>query len=71
MPWQSLASSASASRQLCLFSNGTYSVMLCDSGSGFSRWRDQSVTRWREDSGAVWCGRSPGNPWVPHHRVMQ
>ncbi|MEO7501952.1 MAG: hypothetical protein ABIW94_04895, partial [Gemmatimonadaceae bacterium] len=23
--------------------------MLSDSGSGFSRWRDLSVTRWRED----------------------
>ncbi len=40
---------ASASRRLCLLSNGTYSVMLSDSGSGFSRWRDLSVTRWRED----------------------
>jgi len=40
---------ASASRRLCLLSNRTYSVMLSDSGSGFSRWRDPSVTRWRED----------------------
>jgi cellobiose phosphorylase len=43
-------SSASASHQLCLLSNGTYSVMLSDSGSGFSRWRDLAVTRWREDA---------------------
>ena len=43
-------SSASASRRLCLLSNGTYSVMLSDSGSGFSRWRALSVTRWREDA---------------------
>ncbi len=43
-------SSASASRRLCLLSNGTYSVMLSDSGSGFSRWRDLAVTRWREDA---------------------
>ncbi len=63
-------SSTNASRQHCLLSNGTYSVMLSESGSGFSRWRDLSVTRWREDvtsdswgsylllrdedSGAVW-----------------
>ncbi len=40
----------SASRRLCLLSNGTYSVMLSDSGSGYSQWRDLSVTRWREDS---------------------
>jgi cyclic beta-1,2-glucan synthetase len=32
-----------------LLSNGNYSVMLEDSGSGFSRWRDLAVTRWRED----------------------
>ncbi len=38
------------SRPMCLLSNGTYSVMLSDSGSGFSRWRDLSVTRWREDA---------------------
>jgi hypothetical protein len=43
-------SSVSDSRRLCLLSNGTYSVMLSDSGSGFSRWRDLSVTRWREDA---------------------
>ncbi len=43
-------SSADASRQHCLLSNGTYSVMLSNSGSGFSRWRDLSVTRWREDA---------------------
>src|ERR1700674_5221386 len=63
-------SSAIATRRLCLLSNGAYSVMLSDTGSGFSRWRDLSVTRWREDvtrdhwgsylllrdedSGAVW-----------------
>ncbi|MEP6632745.1 MAG: glycosyl transferase family 36 [Luteimonas sp.] len=35
--------------QHCLLSNGRYSVMLSDSGSGFSRWHDLAVTRWRED----------------------
>ena len=59
-----------APSRLCLLSNRTCSVMLSDSGSGFSRWRDLSITRWREDvtrdnwggylllrdedSGAVW-----------------
>ncbi len=56
--------------QTHLLSNGRYSVMLTDAGSGYSRWRDLGVTRWREDvtrddtgsyiflrdieSGAVW-----------------
>jgi cyclic beta-1,2-glucan synthetase len=33
-----------------LLSNGRYSVMLTAAGSGYSRWRDLAVTRWREDS---------------------
>jgi cyclic beta-1,2-glucan synthetase len=32
-----------------LLSNGSYSVMLTAAGSGYSRWRDTAVTRWRED----------------------
>jgi cyclic beta-1,2-glucan synthetase len=33
-----------------LLSNGRYSVMVTAAGSGYSRWRDIAVTRWREDS---------------------
>jgi len=33
-----------------LLSNGSYSVMVTNSGGGQSRWRDLAVTRWREDS---------------------
>ena len=33
-----------------LLSNGRYTVMLTAAGSGFSRWRDIAVSRWREDS---------------------
>ncbi len=33
-----------------LLSNGHYTVMLTSAGSGYSRWNDLSVTRWREDS---------------------
>jgi cyclic beta-1,2-glucan synthetase len=33
-----------------LLSNGRYAVMLTAAGSGYSRWRDLAVTRWREDS---------------------
>ncbi len=32
-----------------LMSNGSYSLMLTASGSGYSRWRGMAVTRWRED----------------------
>ena len=33
-----------------LLSNGQYAVMITAAGSGYSRWRDVAVTRWREDS---------------------
>ena len=32
-----------------LLSNGRYSVMLTAAGSGYSRWHDVAITRWRED----------------------
>ena len=33
-----------------ILSNGRYSVMLTAAGSGYSRWGEIAVTRWREDS---------------------
>ena len=33
-----------------LLSNGRYAVMLTAAGSGYSRWGDIAVTRWREDA---------------------
>ena len=33
-----------------LLSNGRYTVMVTAAGSGFSRWRELAVTRWREDT---------------------
>jgi cyclic beta-1,2-glucan synthetase len=33
-----------------LLSNGRYAVMLTAAGSGYSRWRDIAITRWREDT---------------------
>jgi len=33
-----------------LLSNGRYAVMLTAAGSGYSRWRDLGITRWREDA---------------------
>ena len=32
-----------------LLSNGRYHVMVSNSGSGYSRWNNLAVTRWRED----------------------
>ncbi|HEV7231489.1 MAG TPA: glucoamylase family protein [Bacteroidia bacterium] len=36
--------------ELQLLSNGRYHVMVTNSGSGYSRWKDIQVMRWREDS---------------------
>jgi len=33
-----------------LLSNGSYALMLTAAGSGYSRWGDIAVTRWREDA---------------------
>ena len=33
-----------------LLSNGRYTVLVTAAGSGFSRWGDLAVTRWREDT---------------------
>jgi cellobiose phosphorylase len=33
-----------------LLSNGNYHVMVTNAGGGYSRWRNLSVTRWREDA---------------------
>ena len=33
-----------------LLSNGKYHVMATNAGGGYSRWRDVSLTRWREDA---------------------
>ncbi len=33
-----------------LLSNGRYHVMMTNAGSGYSRWKEFAVTRWREDT---------------------
>ncbi|HEV3486015.1 MAG TPA: hypothetical protein VG106_11445, partial [Vicinamibacterales bacterium] len=38
-----------ASPEVHLLSNGRYVVMMTAAGSGYSRWQDLAVTRWRED----------------------
>ena len=40
----------------CLLSNGRYTVMTRDTGSGFTQWRNRAVTRWREDVTADMLG---------------
>ena len=32
-----------------LLANDNYSVLVSEAGTGYSRWRDLAVTRWRED----------------------
>ena len=41
-----------------LLSNGRYTVMITAAGSGFSRWRDLAITRWREDATATTAVRT-------------
>jgi cellobiose phosphorylase len=36
--------------EIQLLSNGRYNVMVTNSGSGYSRWKDIAVTRWHEDT---------------------
>ncbi|HYM82062.1 MAG TPA: glucoamylase family protein, partial [Candidatus Limnocylindria bacterium] len=44
-----LRSAHGATPQAHLLSNGRYAVMLTGAGSGYSRWGDLAITRWRED----------------------
>jgi cellobiose phosphorylase len=36
--------------EIQLLSNGRYRVMVTNAGGGYSRWKELSLTRWREDS---------------------
>ena len=58
-----------------LLSNGRYAVMLTAAGSGYSRWRDIAVTRWREDatrdcwgSYVFLCDAQTGEVWSAGHQ---
>src|SRR5690606_25464720 len=33
-----------------LLSNGRYSVMMTNAGSGYSQWKNRAITRWRADT---------------------
>ncbi len=39
-----------------IFSNGRYSLMLTNAGSGYSAWNDLAITRWQEDVTQDNCG---------------
>lgn len=45
-----LTSAHSSSPATQLLSNGRYAVMVTAAGSGYSRWGDLAVSRWREDA---------------------
>ena len=44
-----LTSPHDSAPQTHLLSNGRYAVMISAAGSGYSRWNDLAITRWRED----------------------
>ena len=46
---QNLVNVPGSSPEVCLLSNGRYSVMLTASGGGYSKLDDTDITRWRED----------------------
>lgn len=48
--WRRFSSAHSTMPQTHLLSNGRYSVMLTAAGSGYSRWQDLALTRWRDDA---------------------
>ena len=63
-----------ASPQAHVLSNGTFATMLTSAGSGYTRWRNVAVTRWRQDptrdnwgsfifARDVTRGRSDGLAW--------
>lgn len=46
---RTITSPASKDRELVLLSNGRYSIMLTATGTGYARWNNMSVARWRPD----------------------
>jgi cellobiose phosphorylase len=50
MPMRILATPDTPVPEVQLLSNGRYHVMVTNAGGGSSRWKDLSVTRWREDT---------------------
>ena len=63
---------------LQLLSNGSYHVMVNSGGGGYSRWKNLSITRWREDATCDHWGafcylrdRSNGDVWSTSYQPTQ
>jgi cellobiose phosphorylase len=52
MPMRIITTASTAQPEVQLLSNGRYHVMITSAGGSYSRWKDLSVTRWREDATA-------------------
>ncbi len=81
---QHIATPYGATPDTQLLSNGRYTAMLTAAGSGYSRWQDFAVTRWREDatcddwgsyiflrdvdSGEIWSAGLQAR-WIESHRL--
>ncbi|MHB8882429.1 MAG: GH36-type glycosyl hydrolase domain-containing protein [Thermodesulfovibrionales bacterium] len=50
MPMRVFSSPHTPVPEAQLLSNGRYHVVVTNAGGGYSRWKDISVTRWREDT---------------------
>ena len=50
MPIRAIRSVDRVAPEVQLLSNGRYHVMVTSGGGGYSRWKDQAVTRWAEDT---------------------
>lgn len=50
MPMRVIKTPNTALPEVQLLSNGRYHVMVTNSGSGYTRWKNIAVTRWREDA---------------------
>ncbi|MBI5076360.1 MAG: cyclic beta 1-2 glucan synthetase [Nitrospirae bacterium] len=50
MPMRIFSSPNTPMPEVQLLSNGRYQAVVTNAGGGYSRWKDLSVTRWREDT---------------------
>ncbi len=50
MPMRIFSSPNTPLPEVQLLSNGRYQVVVTNAGGGYSRWKDLSITRWREDT---------------------
>ncbi|HEX7057266.1 MAG TPA: glucoamylase family protein [Bacilli bacterium] len=47
--YREFTSAATALPEVCVLSNGTFTTVVTNSGSGFSRYKGIAISRWRED----------------------